>query len=73
MAFESWGVMPGLEENEFVLAFRDLGAAQGQPFMRTLDPTSEEQIREELKKIGVSEARADVAIMQAREQWKSRT
>ncbi len=70
MAFDSWGVLPGLEDNEFTLAFRDLGAAQGQPFMRTSDPMSEEQLREELKKIGVSEAQADIAILKAREEWK---
>ncbi len=70
MSFDSWGVMPGLEENEFVLAFRDLGAGQGQPFMRTSDPMSEDQIRTELKKIGVSEAMADIAIMKAREECK---
>ncbi len=70
MAFDSWGVLPGLEENEFVLAFRELGAAQAQPFMRMGDPMPEEQLREELKKIGVSEAQADFAVAKAKEEWK---
>lgn len=70
MAFDSWGVLPGLEENEFVLAFRDLGAGQGHPFMKTLDPMSEVQIRAELKRTGVTDAMADVAIIKAREEWK---
>lgn len=70
MAFDSWGVLPGLEENEFVLAFRDLGADQGKPFMKMNDPVSEDQIRAELKKIGVSEALADSAIAKAKEEWK---
>ena len=33
--------MPGLEEDEFVLASRDLAAGQGQPFMRMSDPMFE--------------------------------
>jgi hypothetical protein len=70
MAFDSWGVLPGLEEDEFVLAFRDLGAGQGEPFMRMNDPTSEEKIREKLEKIGVSDTQADVAIAKAKEEWK---
>ena len=70
MALDNWGVMPGLEEDEFVLAFRDLSPAQGQPFMKTLDPMSEEQIRAELKKIGVTDAMADIAIMRAKDEWK---
>jgi hypothetical protein len=72
MAFDSWGVLPGLEEDEFVLAFRDLGAGQGEPFMRMGDPISEVKIREELKNIGVSDAQADVATAKAKEEWKSR-
>jgi hypothetical protein len=70
MAFDSWGVLPGLEENEFVLAFRDLGADRGKPFMKMNDPMPEDQIRAELKKIGVSEALADSAITKAKEEWK---
>ena len=71
MAFDSWGVMPGLKEEEFILAFRDLGAGQGKPFMSTSKPMSEEEIRAELKKIGVSEALADAAIERAREERKT--
>lgn len=70
MAFDNWGVMPGLEEGEFVLASRDLGAGQGKPFLWTSEPMSEEEIREELKKIGASEALADVAIARAKEESK---
>jgi hypothetical protein len=70
MAFDSWGVMPGLEENEFVLAFRDLSPDRGKPFMKTCDPMSEDQIREELKKIGVTEAQADIALLKAKAEWK---
>lgn len=70
MAFDSWGVLPGLEENEFVLAIRDLSPDQGKPFMKMSDPMPEDQIRAELKIIGVSEAQADVAIARARDEWK---
>jgi len=70
MAFDNWGVMPGLEEDEFVLASRDLAAGQGQPFMRMSDPISEEMLREELKNIGASEALVDIAIAKAKEEWK---
>jgi hypothetical protein len=70
MAFDSWGVMPGLEEDEFVLAFRDLSPDQGKPFMKMGDPMSEEQIRGELKKIGVSDQETNSAIAKARKEWK---
>jgi len=70
MAFDSWGVLPGLEEDEFVLAFQDSSREQGKPFMRTNDPISEKQIREELKKIGVSDLQADAAILKAKEEWE---
>jgi hypothetical protein len=70
MAFDNWGVMPGLEENEFVLASRDLAADRGQPFMRTSAPMSEENIRAELKNMGVSDVLADAAIAKAKDEWK---
>jgi hypothetical protein len=70
MAFDSWGVLPGLEEDEFVLAFRDSSPDQGKPFMKMDDPMSEEQIRAELKKIGVSDQDANSAIAKARKEWK---
>jgi len=70
MTFDSWGVLPGLEEDEFVLAFLDLGAGQKEPFMRMNDPISEEEIREELKRMGVSDTQADVAIEKAKEDRK---
>jgi hypothetical protein len=70
MAFDSWGVLPGLEEGEFILAFRDLAPDQGKPFMKMGDPMSEDQIRAELNKIGVSQQDANSAIAKAREEWK---
>jgi hypothetical protein len=70
MAIDNWGVMPGLEEDEFVLASRDLAAGQGQPFMRMSDPMSEEDIRKELKNIGASGALVDIAIAKAKEEWR---
>lgn len=70
MAFDSWGVLTGREEDEFKLAFRDLGADRGKPFMWTSEPKSEEKIREDLKKIGVTETLDDIAIAKAREAWK---
>jgi hypothetical protein len=70
MAFDNWGIMHGLKEGEFVLAFRDLTADRGKPFMRTSSPMSEEAIRVELKKIGVSQALADIAIAHVRDEWK---
>jgi hypothetical protein len=70
MAFDSWGVMPGLKEEEFILAFRDLGAGRGEPFMSTSKPMTEEEIRAELTKIGVSEALANAAIARARAERK---
>lgn len=74
MAFDSWGVLPGLEENEFVLAFQDSSPDQGKPFMKMGDPMSEDEIRAELKKMDVSAALANSAILKAKEEWeKSRT
>ena len=70
MAFDSWGVLPGLEEDEFVLAFRDFSPDQGNPFMKMGDPMSEEQIRAELKKINVSDQDANSAIAKAKKEWK---
>jgi hypothetical protein len=70
MAFDSWGVLPGLEEDEFVLAFKDQSPAQGKPFMKMGDPMSEDKIREELKNVGVSDALVDAAIAKARAEWK---
>ncbi|HXZ40494.1 MAG TPA: hypothetical protein VEG68_07110 [Terriglobales bacterium] len=65
MAFDSWGVMPGLKEGEFILAFRDLAAGQGEPFMSTSKPMSEAEIRAELKKMKISDPQADLAIERA--------
>jgi hypothetical protein len=73
MGFDSWGVLPGLEEDEFILAFQDSSPNQGKPFMKMGDPMSEEKIREELKKIGVSDAMADGAITKAKAEWKKST
>jgi hypothetical protein len=70
MAFDSWGVLPGLEEDEFVLAFRDSSPDQGKPFMRMNDPMSEEAIRVDLQNMGVSQAKADNAIAKAKAEWK---
>jgi len=70
MGFDSWGVMPGLEENEFVLAFRDSSLPQGKPFMRTSDPMSEEWIRCELKEAGISPDLIENAIARAKKHWK---
>jgi hypothetical protein len=72
MALDSWGVLPGLEKDEFVLAFQDPSPDLGKPFMRMHDPVSEEKMREDLKSIGVSEAQADVAIAKAKAkaEWK---
>jgi hypothetical protein len=71
MAFDSWGVLAGLKEDEFILAFRDLGATRGEPFMSTSKPMSEEEIRAELDKIGVSQPLADAAIARARTERKA--
>jgi hypothetical protein len=72
MAFDSWGVMPGLEEDEFILAERDLAAAAGQAesFMRESEPMSEKKIREELKKREAPEELVDIRIAKAKEEWK---
>jgi hypothetical protein len=70
MGFDSWGVMPDLDEDKFVLAFRDSSPAQGKPFMRTSDPMPEEWIRAELKEGGISQELIDSSIAKAKEQWK---
>ncbi len=70
MAFDSWGVLPDLEEGQFVLAFQDSSREQGKPFMKMGDPMSEDEIRAELKKINVSDSQADAAIAKAKAEWK---
>lgn len=70
MGFDSWGVLPDLDEDKFVLAFKDSSPAQGQPFMRTSDPMTEEQIRAELKDGGISQDLIDSSISKAKEKWK---
>lgn len=66
MAFDSWGVMPGPRQEEFILAFQDLKASKGKPVMSTSQPMSEDEIRMKLKKMGVPKAQADAAIARAR-------
>lgn len=70
MSFDSWGVMPDLDEDKFVLAFKDSSPAQGHPFMKTLDPMTEDQIRDGLKKIGASQELVESSIAKAQEEWK---
>ena len=70
MGFDSWAVLPDLDEDKFVLAFRDSSPAQGKPFMRTSDPMSEEWIRAELKEGGVSQDLIESSIVKAKEEWK---
>ena len=70
MSFDSWGVLPGLEEDEFILAYKAQSPAQGKPFMKMSDPMTEEKVREELKNIGVSDALVDAAIAKAKDGWK---
>lgn len=72
MAFDSWGVLPGLEEDEFVFAERDPAAAAGkaEPFIVESKPMSEKKIREELKKMGKPQELIDIRIAKAKEEWK---
>lgn len=70
MGFDSWGVMPDLEGDKFVLAFQDSSPAQGQPFMKMLDPMTEDDARATLKELGKTYAEIDAAIAKAKEQWE---
>jgi hypothetical protein len=66
MGFNSWAVLPGLEDGKYILAFRDTNAALGQPFGNMSDDMSEEDIRAELKKLGKSEDEINSAITRAK-------
>lgn len=66
MGFDSWAVLPGLEQGQYILAFRDSNAVPGQAFMNMSDDMSEEEIRADLKKLGKSEDEIDSAMARAK-------
>jgi hypothetical protein len=70
MGFDSWAVLPDLDEDKFVLAIKDSAPVQGKPFMRTSDPMTEEQIRSELKDGGISQDLIESSIAKAKEERK---
>jgi hypothetical protein len=51
---------------QFLIAFLNVSATQGEPFMRTSEPKSEVEIRIELAKMGHGEAEVKSLIQQAR-------
>jgi hypothetical protein len=71
MAFDSidWGILPGLEEGEFILTFRDLNAELGE-LTKEFGPMSENELRAELKRIEAPEALVDLRVAKAKEEWK---
>jgi DNA mismatch repair ATPase MutS len=71
MAFDSidWGILPGREEDEFILAFRDLNDGPGE-LTREFGPLSETELRGELKRIEAAEVLVDVRVAKAKEDRK---
>jgi hypothetical protein len=71
MAFDpiDWGILPGQEEGEFILAFRDFNAGPGE-LTREFGPMSENELRAELKRIEAPEVLVDVRVAKAKEERK---
>ena len=65
MGFDRWAVLPGLEDDEYILAFGDTSMIPGQPFANLGDSISEKDIRAELNKLGKSDEEIDQAIAKA--------
>lgn len=70
MAFDSWGVLPDLEEHEFVLGFGNSSGDPAKPFLTLSNPMSETNIRAKLKENGKADEEADSAIAKAKAKWK---
>ena len=64
-----WGILPGQEEGEFILAFRDFNAERGE-LTREFGPLSENELRAELKRIEAPEVLVDVRVAKAKEERK---
>jgi len=70
MGFDRWGVLPGLEHDEYILVFGDTSMIPSQPFGNIGDSIPEKEIRAQLKKMGKSEEEIDQAIAKANEERK---
>jgi hypothetical protein len=68
MAWDKWRVskVKDSDPEEFMLTFLDTALEHAKPFMRTSDPMSESELREELGNEGISRADIDAAIQAAR-------
>ena len=55
----------GSEPEEFVIVFLNSHSPSGEPFMRTTDPLSEEEIRVELTKTGCTIVEIETLIQRA--------
>jgi hypothetical protein len=69
MAFDSYAVVaiPETDPVEFDLLFRDDNHAPNEPFMKHCGPYSEDEIRAQLKEMGIIPARIEALIILAKQ------
>jgi len=69
MGWTRWAVwkVPDSEPEEFEIAVQDDNATQGKPFMRTIGPILEHEVREQLGEWGISKPDIDAAFDGARQ------
>jgi len=67
-AFDSYAVIKvaTYKPERFMLTFVNHDAKRGQPFMRTLEPVEEPEMRSQLKDLGLTQAGIDELIQKAR-------
>ena len=69
MGLERWAVLPADrigDEDRFFLEFAEVSSARIQPFMQTIGPMTETELRLELTRLEVSEAEAEAAVASAK-------
>lgn len=69
MAIESWRIaaVKGSDPEQFIVVGLDLAHRQGEPFMKTSKPMTEEELRKELASRGMSKIEIEASIASARE------